>query len=43
MKEGFVKSDIGESVFFLDFLVFDFMKRVKIDDEVVLENIKRKE
>ncbi|CAI6655846.1 BAF_HP2_G0042920.mRNA.1.CDS.1 [Saccharomyces cerevisiae] len=43
VKEGFAKSDIGEPVSPLDSSVFDFMKRVKTDDEVVLENIKRKE
>ncbi|QHS75226.1 DNA helicase PIF1 [Saccharomyces paradoxus] len=43
VKEGFAKSDMDEPVSPLDSSVFDFMKRVKTDDEVVLENIKRKE
>ena len=43
VKEGFAKSDIDDAVSPLDSSVFDFMKKVRTDDEVVLENIKRKE
>ncbi|CAI4047679.1 DNA helicase PIF1 SKDI_13G0780 [Saccharomyces kudriavzevii IFO 1802] len=43
VKEGFAKSSVEELVSPLDSSVFDFMKRVKTDDEIVLGNIKRKE
>ncbi|KOG97292.1 DNA helicase PIF1 [Saccharomyces eubayanus] len=43
VKEGFAKSSTDERVSPLDSSVFDFMKRVKTDDEAVLVNIKRKE
>lgn len=43
VKEGFAKSSTDEHVSPLDSSVFDFMKRVKTDDEAVLVNIKRKE